>query len=129
MLDIYPRPLSASALPEPNHNSVLILNTPSSSLSSLTCSRLGPQRRSRVTTTNSLSPESRYGNDVVVAAELIGPFGSQTTGLTFPGWVWRFADWQLDLAYMQVLVCGYPEPQSSSNRSASEVTTLWRYIL
>ena len=125
MLDIYPRPLSASALPEPNHNSVLILNTPSSSLSSLTCSRLGPQRRSRVTTTNSLSPESRYGNDVVVAAELIGLFGSQTTGLTFPGWVWR----QLDLAYMQVLVCGHPEPQSSSNRSASEVTALWRYIL
>ena len=50
---------------------------------SLTLSRLGPQRRCRLTATNSLSPESHYGNVVVVAAEMMGPRGAWTTGLTF----------------------------------------------
>jgi len=39
-----------------------------------------------VTTTDSLSPDSRYGNVVVVAAELIGPVGARTTDWTFPSW-------------------------------------------
>jgi len=60
-------------------------------------SRLGPQRRCRLTSTNRLSPESRYGNGVVVRSELMGPLGAWTTGLTFPSWVWRSADWKLDL--------------------------------
>ena len=33
-----------------------------------------------MTSTDRLSPESRYGNVVVVAAELIGPHGTPTTG-------------------------------------------------
>ena len=39
-----------------------------------------------MTTTDSLSPDSRYGNVVVVAAELIGPVGARTTEWTFPSW-------------------------------------------
>ena len=36
--------------------------------------------------------ESLYGNVVVVAAQLIGPLGTRTTGLMFPSWIWRSAD-------------------------------------
>ena len=56
--------------------------------SSSTCSRLGPQRRSRVTATNSLPPQSCSGNIVVITAELVGPFGTGSTWWTFPGRVW-----------------------------------------
>jgi len=62
------------------------------SSSSLTRSRLGPWRRSRVTTTNSLPPQSRNGNIVVTAAELVGPFGTWSTWWTFPCRVWGSTD-------------------------------------
>jgi len=51
---------------------------PLSSSSSLTRRQLGPKRRCRVTATDSLTPESRYGNVVVVTLELIGPLGTHT---------------------------------------------------
>jgi len=51
---------------------------------SLTLSRIGPQRRCRLTWTNSLSPVSRYGNVVVVRVKLIGQLGARMNGLTFP---------------------------------------------
>ena len=56
--------------------------------SSLTRRRLGPQRRSRVTATNGLPPQSRNGNTVVIAAELVGPFVTWSTWWTFPCRVW-----------------------------------------
>jgi len=43
---------------------------------------------SQVTVTNSLPPQSRNGNTVVIAAELVGPFGTWSTGWTFPCRVW-----------------------------------------
>jgi len=41
-----------------------------------------------VTATNSLPPQSRNGNIVVIAAELVGPFGTGSTWWTFPCRVW-----------------------------------------
>jgi len=52
---------------------------PLSSSSSLTRRQLGPKRRCRVTTTDSLTPESRDGNVVVVTLEQIGPLGMPQT--------------------------------------------------
>ena len=49
----------------------------------------------QLTSTNSLSRDSRYGNGVVVAVELMGPRGAWTTGLTFPFWVWTLEVGQL----------------------------------
>ena len=43
---------------------------------------------SRVTATNDLPPQSRNGNIVVIAAELVGPFGTWSTWWTFPCRVW-----------------------------------------
>ena len=47
--------------------------------SSLTRRQLGPKRRCRSTATDSLTPESRDGNVVVVTLELIGPVGVPQT--------------------------------------------------
>jgi len=60
----------------------------------------------QLTSTNSLSPDSRYGNVVVFRAELMGPRGAWTTGLTFPSWVWRSADWKLDLPWCTGVLSG-----------------------
>jgi len=42
--------------------------------------------------TDSLSPESDYGNGVVVGVQLISPLGMQMTGLMLPGLIWSSAD-------------------------------------
>ena len=49
-----------------------------------------------MTATNSLPPQSRNGSIVVIAAELVGPFGTWSTWLTFPCRVWGSTNRQLD---------------------------------
>ena len=41
---------------------------------------------------DSLPPQSRDGNIVVIAAELVGPFGTWSTWWTFPSKVWESTD-------------------------------------
>ena len=53
---------------------------------------INAQRRYRVTATNSLPPQSRKWNIVVIVAELVGPFGMWLTWWTFPCRVWGSTD-------------------------------------
>jgi len=64
----------------------------------------------QLTSTNSLSRDSRYGNVVVFRAELMGPRGAWTAGLTFPCWVWTLEVGRLKarLALMYHSAVWYP---------------------